>query len=115
MAVSRAVIKTLSDIRDFRGVLRKQHGAIFRQTVDMGRWNPPGTQWSCAFEDGLRIAGCRWGDRLAERVTHVDSRMRPGGHQACGGYDVERWLAVGTCSPLQPLLVVTRIGSLATM
>jgi hypothetical protein len=66
MAVSRAVIKTLSDIRDFRGFLRKQHGAIFRRTCLNGKITLRVRSGAAFNEDGVRIAGGRWGDLSAE-------------------------------------------------
>jgi len=83
MAVSRAVIKTLSDTRDFMGFLRKQHGAIFKQTRLNGKI-------TLRVRSGAALTKMAGGSQSAGGVTHVDSRMRPGGHQACGGCDVER-------------------------
>jgi hypothetical protein len=86
MAVSRAVI-TMSDIRDIRGFLRKQRGAIFRQTCLYGKITVRVRSAAALNEDGLRIAGgviCQ-----LNAVTHP--RMRPGEHQACGERCVGSW------------------------
>jgi len=85
MAVSRAVIKTLCDIRVFRAFYASNTATFSGRRVQMGkrtfrvRSGTALTKMAC----GLQAAGgviCQ-----QNAVTDVDPRRSPGEHQACSG------------------------------